>query len=82
MRAEKAGIARWVAIRARLYNRFTDEIDGISAPKNTRLFSPRSANYVRPILFMLDQYCPLEFRARAFVIYFSRHLRDLDTRYR
>ena len=82
MRAEKAGIERWISTRARLYNRFTEATDGTFAQKNMRFFSPRSANYVRPILFILDRYCPPEYRARAFVLYFARYLRSIDARYR
>ena len=74
MRAERAGIARWIAPRARLYNRFTETGDGIFAPRNQRLFSLRSANYARPLLSILDRYCPPELMPKALVRYCAKHL--------
>lgn len=74
MRAEQAGIARWIAPRARLYNRFTETADGIFAARNQKLFSLRSANYARPLLAILDRYCPPELIPTALVRYAAKHL--------
>ncbi|MCJ2135295.1 glycosyltransferase [Methylobacterium sp. J-026] len=74
MRAERAGIPRWIAPRARLYNRFTETGDGIFAARNQRLFSLRSANYARPLLSILDRYCPPELVPTALVRYFAKHV--------
>lgn len=74
MRAEMAGIARWVAREARVYNRFTEEQDGPLSRKNRRLFSLRSANFVRPIIYVLRRYAPIEWRVRAFLGYLAGHL--------
>ena len=74
MRAERAGIPRWIAPRARLYNRFTETGDGIFAARNQRLFSLRSANYVRPLLSILDRYCPPHLIPTALVRYVAKHV--------
>lgn len=74
MRAERAGIQRWIAPRARLYNRFTETGDGIFAARNQRLFSLRSANYVRPLLSILDRYCPPDLIPTALVRYVAKHV--------
>ncbi|MEE7459903.1 hypothetical protein MFUR16E_00355 [Methylobacterium fujisawaense] len=80
MRAERAGIERWVAPGARLYNRFTDAGDGIFAARNQRLFSLRSANYARPLVFIIDTYCPDELKALALVRYFIRFVKEPSDR--
>lgn len=82
MRAEKAGLPRLVALRARLYNRFTLDADGPFSKKNMKFFSLRSANFVRPILHILNEYCPAEHRTRAFVFYYGRYLSLFDARTR
>lgn len=82
MRAEKAGIDRWVAPNARLYNRFSQSADGAFAAKNVRLFSLRSANCVRPLISILREYCPPELRGKALVFYFGRYLRESTLRSR
>ncbi|WP_159729278.1 glycosyltransferase [Methylosinus sp. Ce-a6] len=82
MRAEKAGLRRMIALRARLYNRFTLDADGPFSKKNMKFFSLRSANFVRPILYILNEYCPAEHRTRAFVLYYGRYLSLLDARAR
>ncbi|MBG0811878.1 glycosyltransferase [Methylosinus sp. H3A] len=82
MRAEKAGIERLIALRARLYNRFTLDADGPFSKKNMKFFSLRSANFVRAILYILSAYCPAEHRTRAFVFYYSRYLSLFDARTR
>lgn len=74
MRAEKAGISRFVALTARLYNRFALDADGPFSRKNMRFFSLRSANYARAILYILETYCPAEYRSRAFIFYYGRYL--------
>jgi len=74
MRAERAGIARYCALDARLYNRFTEAGDGAFASKNVRFFSLRSANYVRPLFYILDRYCEADDRAVALTRYFARYL--------
>ncbi len=74
MRAERAGIARYCALDARLYNRFTEAGDGAFASKNVRFFSLRSANYVRPLFYILDRYCGVDDRAVALTRYFARYL--------
>ncbi|WP_267406958.1 glycosyltransferase [Methylobacterium sp. GC_Met_1] len=80
MRAERAGIERWVAPSARLFNRFTDAGDGIFAARNQRLFSLRSANYARPLIFIIDTYCPDELKAQALVRYFVRFVKEPSDR--
>ncbi|SFH75355.1 glycosyltransferase, partial [Methylobacterium phyllosphaerae] len=80
MRAELAGIERWVAPSARLYNRFTDAGDGIFAARNQRLFSFRSANYARPLVFIINTYCPDEMKARALVRYFALFVKEPSVR--
>ncbi|WP_198162472.1 glycosyltransferase [Methylosinus sp. R-45379] len=82
MRAEKAGLRRLIALRARLYNRFTIDGDGPFSKKNMKFFSLRSANFVRPILHILKEYCPAEHRTRAFVFYYGRYLSLFDARTR
>ncbi len=82
MRAERAGIPRFVAPEARVYNRFTDDLDGPMSPKNRRFFSMRSANYIKPIIFILERYCRPEWRVRAFLSYLSMHLPRLNRRQR
>lgn len=80
MRAEKAGIPRWVAWDARVYNRFTEEQDGPFAKKNRRFFSLRSANFVKPISFILRHYCPPQWRVRAFTTFLAPYLSGLSPR--
>lgn len=80
MRAERAGIARFVAANARVYNRYSDDTDGPMAPKNRRFFSLRSANYIKPIIFILDRYCPVRFRTRALVAYLAPYLPTMSQR--
>jgi len=82
MRAEKAGIERLIALRARLYNRFTLDADGPFSKKNMKFFSLRSANFVRAILHILNEYCPAEHRTRAFVFYYGRYLSLFSARTR
>ncbi|CAA2160597.1 GDP-mannose-dependent alpha-(1-2)-phosphatidylinositol mannosyltransferase [Methylobacterium brachiatum] len=80
MRAERAGIKRWVTPMARVYNRFTEAAEGIFAPRNQRLFSLRSANYARPLIFLIDTYCPDELKARALVRYFMQYVKNPSDR--
>jgi glycosyltransferase involved in cell wall biosynthesis/GT2 family glycosyltransferase len=80
MRAGRAGISIWLALKSRLYNRFTDSADGVFAPKNRMFFSIRSANFVRPILYLIIHYCPPELRGRAFLNYYSRYITRNDWR--
>ncbi|MFC6741804.1 glycosyltransferase [Methylobacterium tardum] len=80
MRAERAGIERWIAPDARLFNRFTVDGDGIFAPRNQRLFSFRSANYARPLVYIIDTYCPGALKARALVRYFVKYVKDPSDR--
>lgn len=82
MRAERAGIPRFVAPEARVYNRFTDDQDGPMSPKNRKFFSMRSANYIKPIIFILERYCRPEWRVRAFLSYLAAHLPRLNRRQR
>jgi glycosyltransferase involved in cell wall biosynthesis/GT2 family glycosyltransferase len=76
MRAERFRIDRWICSDARLYNRFSESDEGIFAKRNQRLFSFRSANYARALLFIIDRYCPQDLKARALVQYFLRHVRQ------
>jgi glycosyltransferase involved in cell wall biosynthesis len=82
MRASRMGIHSWVARDARLYNRFTEEADGPLASKNIRFFSLRSANYIRPILYILQEYCPPEERVNALCRYLGRYLPTFKLRER
>ena len=82
MRAERAGLRRLIALRARLYNRFKVDGDGPFSKKNMKFFSLRSANFVRPILHILNEYCPAQHRTRAFVFYYGRYLSLFDARTR
>lgn len=74
MRCEATGITRGMAVGARIYNIFTEENDGPLARKNIRFFSLRSANYVRPILYLLYRYCPLSARGKALLYYYERYI--------
>jgi glycosyltransferase involved in cell wall biosynthesis/GT2 family glycosyltransferase len=74
LRAAGKGVRSWVARNARLYNRFTEEGDGPLASKNIRFFSLRSANFIRPIFYILQEYCPREQRVIALCRYLSRYL--------
>lgn len=81
MRAERSDIPRFVALEARVYNRFTESADGVFAAKNKRFFSLRSVNYVRPLLFIIDRYCDSDaLRTLAFARYFARYLPEMTPR--
>ncbi|TPG51626.1 glycosyltransferase [Sphingomonas glacialis] len=80
MRAERAGIERWVSPAARVYNRFSEASDGGTSARNRRFFSFRSANYLRATLYVLDQYCPTDLKSRALVRYYAKYLRQDDWR--
>lgn len=82
MRAERAGISRWVAREARVYNRFNETNEGAFSAKNLRFFSLRSANYIRPVLYIIQAYCPPEQRAVALVRYLARYLEGFSLRQR
>jgi glycosyltransferase involved in cell wall biosynthesis/GT2 family glycosyltransferase len=82
MRAAREGIDAWVALEARLYNYFNDLSDGPFASKNLSFFSLRSANYIRPLLYILLQYCPVEDRVVALCRYFAKYLTGFSLRQR
>lgn len=76
MRAKRAGIKRWVSPQARLYNRFSSVSDSIFAARNQRLFSLRSANFARALIYILDCYCPRPLKTRAITRYFTKHFQQ------
>lgn len=80
LRARRYGINSFVATKAWIYNRFYESTDGAMTARNRRYFSLRSANYLRPILFVLQQYCPSGDRVVAFCKYVERYLFDADQR--
>lgn len=80
MRAEQAGIQRWVSPAARVYNRFSEFADGGFAKRNLRFFSLRSANYARATLYVLDRYCPPHLKTRALVRYYAKYIHQQEWR--
>ncbi|OUC52654.1 hypothetical protein CA262_24115 [Sphingobium sp. GW456-12-10-14-TSB1] len=80
MRAERAGIARWVSPAARVYNRFSEVADGGFAKRNLRFFSLKSANYAKATLYVLDKYCPPDLKIKALVRYYAKYIHQQDWR--
>lgn len=80
MRAEKAGIKRWVSPAARVYNRFSEVGDGGFAARNRKFFSLRSSNYARATLYILDEYCDDNLKTRALVRYYAKYIHQQNWR--
>jgi glycosyltransferase involved in cell wall biosynthesis/GT2 family glycosyltransferase len=74
LRAGRQGISSYVATNAWIYNRFYEATDGAMTARNRRHFSLRSANYLRPLVFILFNYCPENLRVTAFCRYIQRYL--------
>ncbi|WP_082615877.1 glycosyltransferase [Ensifer sp. Root278] len=80
LRARRQGISSYVATGAWIYNRFYEATDGAMTARNRRYFSLRSANYLKPIVYILANYCPSELRLAAFCRYIERYLFDASQR--
>ncbi|WP_053252936.1 glycosyltransferase [Ensifer adhaerens] len=80
LRARQHGISSYVATNAWIYNRFYEATDGAMTARNRRYFSLRSANYLKPILYILANYCPENLRVIAFCRYIERYLFDANER--